>query len=112
MRRTSLSLILSLIVTSHAMGQKPWQQLSHPKAEEVAACFQSPPPEYAVTVTWGWDGPITKEVIVRDLDLLHRHGFRAVTIEAGDGWQVSGDGLQQVLPARSMCFVPAEADAD
>ena len=83
MRQTFLSLILSLIVTSLAMGQKPWQQLSYPKAEEVVARFQSPPPEYTVTVTWGWDGPITKEVIVRDLDLLHQRGFRAVTIEAG-----------------------------
>ena len=83
MRRASISLILSLIVTSLVWGQKPWQQLSHPKAGEVAAHFQSPPPEYAVTVTWGWDGPITEEVIIRDLDLVHRRGFRAVTIEAG-----------------------------
>lgn len=78
------------------MGQKPWQQLSNPKASEVAVSFQSPPPEYAVSVTWGWDGPITEEVIIRDLDLAYKRGFRAVTIEAGydmdnapyltDGW--------------------------
>ncbi|MBN1806705.1 MAG: hypothetical protein JW837_15765 [Sedimentisphaerales bacterium] len=83
MRRISVSLILSLIITSHVWGQKPWQQLSQPKAEDVAARFKSPPPEYAVTVTWGWDGPITEEVIIRDLDMLHQRGFRAVTIEAG-----------------------------
>ena len=83
MRQPSVSVILSLIVTSLALGQKPWQRLSDPKTEEVATHFQSPPPEYAVTVTWGWDGPVTKEVIERDLDLAHRRGFRAVTIEAG-----------------------------
>jgi len=83
MKRTSVIIILSLIVTSSVWGQKPWQQLSYPKASEVAAHFQSPPPEYAVTMTWGWDGPITEEVIIRDLDLAHRRGFRAVTVEAG-----------------------------
>jgi len=83
MKRTSVSFILSLIVTSLVWGQEPWQQLSYPKAAEVATHFQSPPPEYAVTVTWGWDGPVTEEVIIRDLDLAHKRGFRAVTIEAG-----------------------------
>jgi hypothetical protein len=83
MKRTSVSIILSLIITSPIWGQKPWQQLSYPKASEVAAHFQSPPPEYAVTMTWGWDGPITEDVIIRDLDLAHQRGFRAVTIEAG-----------------------------
>lgn len=83
MKRTSVGLILSLTLISLVWGQKPWQQLSNPKAVEVAARFQSPPSEYAVTVTWGWDGPITEEVIIRDLDLAHKRGFRAVTIEAG-----------------------------
>ena len=83
MKRTLVSLILSLIVTSLVWGQKPGQRLSYPRAVEVATRFQSPPPEYAVTVTWGWDGPVTEEVIIRDLDLVYKRGFRAVTIEAG-----------------------------
>jgi len=67
-----------------------------PSAAEVASVFPAPPPEYAVTITWCWDGPMTEEVIVCDLDLIHSRGFRAVTIEAGydmdnapylsDGW--------------------------
>ncbi len=96
MKRTLTTLALSLTMISMSWGQQPWQQLSNPTAQEVAARLQSPPPEYAVTVTWGWDGPITEEVIVRDLDLAHKRGFRVVTIEAGydmdnapyltDGW--------------------------
>ncbi len=83
MNRTLANLMLALVTTSPVWGQQPWQQLSDPKAEAVAAHFQDPLPEYAVTLTWGWDGPITEEVIVRDLDLAYKRGFRAVTIEAG-----------------------------
>ena len=83
MKRIATILLLTLMTTSVAWGLQPWQQLTHPNAREVAAHFQEPPPEYAVTLTWGWDGPITEEVIVRDLDQVHQRGFRAVTIEAG-----------------------------
>lgn len=96
MKRTLMIIVLSLATASLAWGQQRWQQRSNPKAEQVAVDFASPPSEYAVTLTWGWDGPITEEVIVRDLDLAHQRGFRAVTIEAGydmdnapyltDGW--------------------------
>lgn len=77
-------------------ADKPWQQLRTPGVDEVAASFQSPPPEYGATVTWGWNGPMSAEVITRDLDMFHARGLRAVTIEAGyrmdnapyltDGW--------------------------
>jgi len=83
MKRIATILLLTVMTTTMVWGQQPWQQLSHPNAREVAAHFQDPPPEYAVTLTWGWDGPITEEVIVRDLDQVHKRGFRAVTIEAG-----------------------------
>ena len=85
MKRTAfLTLIaLTLIIAGCSQNPKSWQQLSHPTANEVAANFQSPPPEYAITMTWGWDGPITEEVIIRDLDIVNQRGFRAVTIEAG-----------------------------
>jgi alpha-L-rhamnosidase len=52
---------------------------------EAAGSFVTPPPEYGVTVWWGWDGPITAEVINRDLDVFQAKGIRVVTIEAGYG---------------------------
>jgi len=87
-------LVVLLALTSSA-GQ-PWQSLTDPAVSEVAAQFKNPPPEYGATITWGWDGPMTEEVIKRDLNTLHAKGLRAVTIEAGyrmdnapylsDGW--------------------------
>ncbi|MGD8787720.1 MAG: glycosyl hydrolase, partial [Phycisphaerales bacterium] len=92
-----LAVLFSMLLLNVASAAKrPWQVLSNPRVAEVASNFQEPPPEYAATITWGWDGPITEEVIVRDLDLIYSRGFRAVTIEAGydmdnapylsDGW--------------------------
>jgi hypothetical protein len=75
---------------------QPWQQVTNPTAAEVLKNFATPPSEYAASVTWGWNGPMTEEVIVRDLDTLHARGLRVATIEAGyhmdnapyltDGW--------------------------
>ncbi len=95
--RKCLVVLFSMILFNVTLAaEKPWQVLSNPSVAEVASNFQKPPPEYAATITWGWDGPITEEVIVRDLDLIYSRGFRAVTIEAGydmdnapylsDGW--------------------------
>lgn len=74
-----------LIFTLPTMGpaQQPWQHINLPKSREVASHFQTPPPEYGPTVTWGWSGPVTRKVIRRDLDQIHALGFPAVTIEAG-----------------------------
>jgi hypothetical protein len=57
--------------------------MTNPSAREVAAVWGKPPAEYANTVTWGWGGPVTEEVISRDLESLYSKGFRIVTIEAG-----------------------------
>lgn len=76
-------LVLVLGFSSLAPAQQPWQHLNMPEASEVAAHFRTPPPAYGPTVTWGWDGAVTREVIERDLDQLQALGYRAVTIEAG-----------------------------
>ena len=68
---------------SAAGPDRPWQHLTNPTAVEAAAGFAQPAPEYGPTVTWGWNGPMSEEVITRDLDALHALGFRAATIEAG-----------------------------
>ena len=78
--------ILPLIAAVVApAAERPWQALADPSAAEVAAHFSTPPPEYGLTVWWGWDGAITEEVINRDLDAFQAKGIRVVTIEAGYG---------------------------
>ncbi len=54
-----------------------------PTLAELSDKMLNPPSQYSTTVTWGWDGNMTREVIARDLDKLHEVGFRAVTIEPG-----------------------------
>jgi hypothetical protein len=81
--KRGLCLILVAAVAGTAWGQRPWQQLSDPTAEEVAAGFASPPAEYSMTFYWGWDGPVTEEVIARDLDQYKASNVRCVTVEAG-----------------------------
>jgi hypothetical protein len=63
----------------------PWQAITEPSVDEAASNFSAPPPEYGLTLWWGWDGSITEEVIARDLDAISARGIRCVTIEAGYG---------------------------
>ncbi|HUL51919.1 MAG TPA: glycosyl hydrolase [Opitutaceae bacterium] len=81
--RWPIVLVASVLLA--AAAERPWQELSNPTAAEVAAHFPAPPPEYGLTVWWGWDGAITPEVISRDLDAFQARGIQAVTIEAGYG---------------------------
>jgi hypothetical protein len=62
---------------------RSWQQISDPTVAQLAADFNSPPPEYSMTFYWGWDGPVTEEVIIRDLDAFKARGVQAVTLEPG-----------------------------
>jgi hypothetical protein len=81
----TLMTLLGLLPAGSPASERPWQEISDPSAAEVASRFASPPPEYAVTLWWGWDGPVTQEVVRRDLDSIHARGFRSVLIEAGYG---------------------------
>lgn len=84
--RPAALLVSSLALAAGAVAaDRPWQQLAMPSAAEVAADFLAPPPEYGLTVWWGWDGAVTAEVINRDLDAFRARGVRVVTIEAGYG---------------------------
>jgi hypothetical protein len=64
-------------------AERPWQTISDPTVAEMASNFKSPPAEYSMTFYWGWDGPVTEEVITRDLDEFKSKGVRAVTLEPG-----------------------------
>jgi hypothetical protein len=74
---------------------RPWQSLSSPKASDVAASFANPPAENCIAIWWGWTGPVTEEVISRDLDAMQKMNAKSFLIEAGydmvhpylsDGW--------------------------
>ncbi len=84
-----------LLFAKTTNAQASWQKLSFPTAQQVKASFQHPPSYHSNSVTWGWDGPVSRESIAKDLDSLHHLGFSVATIEAGyhmpveylsDGW--------------------------
>lgn len=49
----------------------------------LATGFKTPDSFYGPSILWGWDGPMTKEVIIRDLDRFKSLNIRSVNIEAG-----------------------------
>ncbi len=49
----------------------------------LAAGFKTPDSSYGPSILWGWQGPISKEVITRDLDRFKSLNIRSVNIEAG-----------------------------
>jgi len=87
MKKALIVLLASLICSSASGQERPWQNLSNPTLAEVADQFTAPPPEYSMTFYWGWDGPVTQDVIVRDLDQYRSSNVMAVTIEAGNRMQ-------------------------
>jgi hypothetical protein len=80
-----MALLCCTVTTQKLSAQAAWQKVNMPTLSELSNTLLNPPSQYSATVTWGWDGNMTREVIARDLDKLHEVGFRAVTIEAGYG---------------------------
>lgn len=78
---------LALAVSSLAFAAptQPWQKITNPTATEAAAIFRNPPPDYSAQFTWGWSGPVTPEVIARDLDDIKSLGVHAAIIEPKSG---------------------------
>jgi len=81
--RAIILLAIGVCCTYFSSAQSNWQKITMSGLADVKANFKNPPSQYSSTVTWGWDGNMTREVISRDLDKLYGFGFRAVTIEAG-----------------------------
>ena len=73
-----------LFFNAASAAERPWLQITEPSVAEIAARFQTPPPENGMTLWWGWDGPVNQEVIKRDLDRIKAMGFTCVMIEAGN----------------------------
>jgi alpha-L-rhamnosidase len=74
---------LVFMLTVCGAAQQPWQHLQNLTAEQVAARWKNPPPEYGPEPYYGLNGAVSIEQVRRDLDTLHSLGFQAVTVQAG-----------------------------
>jgi hypothetical protein len=72
-----------ILMSLNSRAQQYWQKVTQPGIDEMQAKFKDYPSVYAESVTWGWEGNITREIIARDLDSLLAHGLHTATIEAG-----------------------------
>ena len=77
--------LLASTVAASAASEQPWQKRSNPTAAETAAHFASPPIETGAQFTWGWQGPVDREVIARDLDGMKALGVNAAALEPKTG---------------------------
>jgi len=85
MKKVFLPLVFLLIISVSVNSQQPWQKISDPDINDLAASFKSPPAEYGMILWWGWDGRMSDTVIKRDLDRIKAMGFCGVMVEAGYG---------------------------
>jgi len=82
--RNGCKLLFPILLMKAALAaERPWQAINEPSVAEVAAGFQTPPPENGLVLWWGWEGPVTEAAILRDLDAIKARGVRSVLIEAG-----------------------------
>jgi len=77
------------LLTAHlTLAQQPWQKVTLPKYNAMAATLKNYPTAYAETLTWGLEGPLSRESVIADLDAIYKQGIRVVSIEAGYGMKV------------------------
>lgn len=83
----SLVLPMWIMPTLLAQQQRPWQQVTVPSTQEVAANFKAPPREYgAIQPFQSWNGADPVEVrqrISRDLDRLSANGIFIINLSPG-----------------------------
>jgi hypothetical protein len=84
------------------VAQRPWQEITVPSLDEVAANFKAPPHEYgAIQPFLSWNGPDANERkarIVQDLDRLAANGIFVFNMSPGRGEPkyLSPDHMEQV----------------
>ena len=83
LKKSYFLLGLSFLLTDAVFAQQKWQKVTLPKYSEMAATFKNSPAQYAETLTYGLEGPLTLEAITTDLDAIKKQGIKVVTIEAG-----------------------------
>ena len=74
-------MLITCLFQFSAFAQKDYKPMLSLK--DLASGFKSPESFYGPSILWGWDGPMTKEVIVRDLDRFKSLNIRSLNIEAG-----------------------------
>lgn len=103
------TLAISGLKTSAQNAQ--WQKVTLPTYADMASHLKSFPVAYSQTLTWGQQGPVNKESIIKDLDDMKTRGIRCVTIEAGykmndpylsDGWFKTVQTIVEELKKRDM----------
>ncbi|HEU0096886.1 MAG TPA: hypothetical protein VFQ52_10575, partial [Rhizomicrobium sp.] len=87
-------------------ADRPWQALQMTTAGAVQAAWNNPPSEYGPEPYYGMGGPITIEVLRRDLDTMKAAGFRAVTVQYG-----AGGGFDYMSPQHLAIFKQFVAEA-
>lgn len=87
-------------------ADRPWQHIQMPTAAQVQAIWNNPPSEYGPEPYYGMNGPVTIDVIRRDLDTMKASGWRAVTVEYG-----AGGGYDYLSPQHMAIFKQFVAEA-
>ena len=80
LKHLSIWLVVAILFPATLRAQK---EPVLPTLKEVATAFKSPEAKYSPSILWGWEGPVTREVIDRDLDQFKSLHVKAVNIEAG-----------------------------
>lgn len=97
----------TLACSCAALGQqRPWQKFQMPAAAEVKTRWVTPAAEYGPEPYYGLNGPVTLEVVQRDLDAMQKIGFRAVTVQFG-----YGSGMEYLSPEYMTFFKGLVAEA-
>lgn len=106
-----LLLGMALLTAHISLAQQPWQKVTLPAYSAMAANLKNYPTAYAETLTWGLEGPLSRESVVADLDAIYKQGIRVVSIEAGykmkvpylsEGWFENIKIIVEELKKRNM----------
>lgn len=97
--RLALALGFSFAGSAAWAATQPWQQIQMPTGAQVRSVWNNPPSEYGPEPYYGMSGPVTIDVLRRDLDQMKASGWRAVTVQYG-----AGGGFDYMSPAYLKLF--------
>ncbi|MVN21449.1 glycosyl hydrolase [Mucilaginibacter arboris] len=110
-KKRYLLLSIALLSAGLLFAQQNWQKVTLPKYAEMATTFKNSPSQYAETLTYGLEGPLSLESISADLNAIKKQGIKVVTIEGGyhmkepylsAGWFENVKMIVQELKKRGM----------
>lgn len=84
MRKILFTLMLMLPLSALA-AQRPWQEITVPTINEVAANFRTPPRAYGAIHWCIWGGKLTQDRIVHEFDTLTHEGIFVVNVGPARG---------------------------